>query len=48
MRLEVAREVALVREARAGRLLLHSLLAQCAEAGLRLVPPQVLTPWRGV
>ncbi|MBL8974865.1 MAG: hypothetical protein JNK56_29985, partial [Myxococcales bacterium] len=29
---------------RAGRLLLHSLLAQCAEAGLRLVPPQVLTP----
>ncbi len=29
---------------RAGRLLLHTLLAQCAEAGLRLVPPQVLTP----
>ena len=29
---------------RAGRVLLHALLAQCAEAGLRLVPPQVLTP----
>lgn len=29
---------------RAGRLLLHTLLAQCAQAGLRLVPPQVLTP----
>jgi len=29
---------------RAGRLLLHALLAQCAEQGLRLVPPQVLTP----
>ena len=29
---------------RAGKLLLHALLAQCAAAGLRLVPPQVLTP----
>ena len=30
--------------ARAGRVLLHLLLRQCAERGLRLVPPQVLTP----
>lgn len=29
---------------RAGKLLLHALLAQCAQAGLRLIPPQVLTP----
>lgn len=29
---------------RAGKLLLHALLAQCAAAGLRLIPPQVLTP----
>ncbi|MBK9753216.1 MAG: PD-(D/E)XK nuclease family protein [Nannocystis sp.] len=33
---------------RAGRLLLHSLLAQCAALGLRLVPPQVLTPGKMV
>lgn len=30
--------------ARAGRVLLHLLLRQCAERNLRLVPPQVLTP----
>lgn len=29
---------------RAGRVLLHLLLRQCAEAGLRLVPPLVTTP----
>ena len=29
---------------RAGRLLLHALLSQCAEQRLRLVPPQILTP----
>ncbi len=29
---------------RAGKLLLHSLLAKCSAAGIRLIPPQVLTP----